>query len=100
MMAGRPSRNRHTPTAHAPEHAPNHPPASDPMPEVVKALAAYGVVRNYPKNAVIITEGDPSDSLYIVLAGRVKVYLSDDAGKEIVLNVHGPGSYVGEMAFD
>ena len=67
---------------------------------MVQALAAHGVVRKFPKNAVIITEGDPSDSLYVILSGRVKVYLSDAEGREVVLNEHGPGSYVGEMAFD
>jgi len=70
------------------------------MDEVVRALATHGIVRNYPKSAVIITEGDPSDSLYVILSGRVKVYLSDGEGKEVVLDVHGPGNYVGEMAFD
>ena len=74
--------------------------AADPMARVVQALAAHGIVRNYPKHAIIITEGDPSDSLYVILAGRVKVYLSEAGGKEVVLDVHGPGSYVGEMAFD
>jgi CRP/FNR family transcriptional regulator, cyclic AMP receptor protein len=70
------------------------------MAGVVRALAAHGVVRNYPKHAVIITEGDPSDSLFVILSGSVKVYLSEDDGKEVILNVHRAGSYVGEMAFD
>lgn len=72
----------------------------DPMAGVVQALAAHGIVRHYAKHAVIITEGDPSDSLYVILSGSVKVYLSEDGGKEVVLNVHRAGSYVGEMAFD
>ena len=72
----------------------------DPMAEVVQALAEHGIVRKYPKGAVIITEGDPSDSLYVILSGSVKVYLSEGGGKEIILNVHRAGSYVGEMAFD
>ncbi len=76
------------------------PAANDPMASVVQALASHGIVRSYPKHAVIITEGDPSDSLYVILSGRVKVYLGDASGKEVVLDVHGPGSYVGEMAFD
>jgi CRP/FNR family cyclic AMP-dependent transcriptional regulator len=70
------------------------------MAGVVQALAAHGIVRNYPKNAIIITEGDPSDSLYVILSGSVKVYLSKEDGKEVVLDVHRAGSYVGEMAFD
>jgi CRP/FNR family cyclic AMP-dependent transcriptional regulator len=74
--------------------------AADSMAEVVQALATHGIVRSYPKNVVIISEGDPSDSLYVILSGSVKVYLSKDDGKEVILNVHRAGSYVGEMAFD
>jgi CRP/FNR family cyclic AMP-dependent transcriptional regulator len=62
------------------------------------ALAAHGVVRRFPRNAVIITEGDTSDSLYVIITGRVKVYLADETGREVVLNVHGPGEYIGEMS--
>lgn len=87
-------------TRDATDQTTTNPVAVDPMTSVVQALAAHGIVRNYRKNAVIITEGDPSDSLYVILSGRVKVYLSDDNGKEVVLDVHGPGNYVGEMAFD
>ena len=68
--------------------------------DFVRTLAEHGILRNYPKGAVIITEGDPSDSLYVIVSGRVKVYLSDGDGREVVLDVHGPGTYVGEMAFD
>ena len=77
------------------------PPADDDrFDPIVRALAAHGVVRHYPKHAVIITEGDPSDSIYVILSGRVKVFLSDDDGREVVLDEHGPGTYVGEMALD
>ncbi|MGD2073976.1 MAG: Crp/Fnr family transcriptional regulator [Gammaproteobacteria bacterium] len=61
-------------------------------------LSRHAVTRVFPKNCVIINEGDSSDTLYIVLSGRVKAYLSDEQGKEIVLNFHGPGEYFGEMA--
>ena len=74
--------------------------ASAAQDDFVRTLAEHGIARNYPKGAIIITEGDPSDSLYVILSGRVKVYLSDGAGHEVVLAVHGPGTYVGEMAFD
>ena len=58
----------------------NAPAAAVSMTDVVQALSAHGIVRNYPKNAIIITAGDPSDSLYVILSGRVKVYLADDSG--------------------
>src|SRR5262245_64574489 len=40
------------------------------------------------------------DLLYVTMPERVKVYMIESDGKEIVLNIHGAGSYVGEMAFD
>ncbi|HXN16269.1 MAG TPA: Crp/Fnr family transcriptional regulator [Usitatibacter sp.] len=66
----------------------------------VKALAALGRVRTYPKNTVFITEGDSSDSVFVVLSGKVKVFVSDNEGREMILDTHGPGEYVGEMAMD
>ena len=68
--------------------------------ETLGAIAATGVVRSFPKNAVLINEGDTGDSLFIVLSGRVKVFASNEAGREIVLSFFGPGEYVGEMSLD
>jgi CRP/FNR family cyclic AMP-dependent transcriptional regulator len=67
---------------------------------MVRELAERGQVRSFPKNAVIINEGDKGESLFVILSGRVKVYVSDDDGREMVLDIHGPGDYVGEMALD
>jgi CRP/FNR family cyclic AMP-dependent transcriptional regulator len=69
-------------------------------PDTLREIAASGVVRNYPKNTVLINEGDIGDSLFIVLSGRVKVYSSNQAGREIVIAFHGAGEYVGEMSLD
>src|SRR4029079_11974400 len=66
----------------------------------VRQLASLGRVRSYPKNTVFITEGDSSDSVCVILSGRVKVFLSDSEGHEMILDTHGPGEYVGEMALD
>jgi len=78
--------------------------AIDPLapltPETLRQIAATGVIRAYPKNTVIINEGELSDSLFIVLTGRMKVYASNAAGREVVIAFHGPGEYVGEMSLD
>lgn len=66
----------------------------------LRALAGRTVTRNYPKQAIIVSEGDESDSLYLILAGRVKVYLADENGKELILAIKGPGQYFGEMVLD
>jgi CRP/FNR family cyclic AMP-dependent transcriptional regulator len=66
----------------------------------IAALADAAVVRTFPKNSIVVTEGERSDSLYVILAGRVKVYVSDEHGKDLVINVEGPGEYFGELALD
>jgi CRP/FNR family cyclic AMP-dependent transcriptional regulator len=66
----------------------------------LRALAERSVTRSYPKQAIIVTEGDESDSLYLILGGRVKIYLADEHGKELILAIKGPGQYFGEMVLD
>lgn len=77
------------------------PPAADPLhDDLLREIAARGNVKQYPANAVIINEGDEADSLFIVLAGRLKVYAANESGKEVILSTLGPGEYVGELALD
>ena len=77
--------------------------SSTPAPlqdETLRNITATGVIRTFPRNTVLINEGDVGDALYVVLSGRVKVYSSNDAGREFVIDFHGPGEYVGEMTLD
>ncbi|MET1255197.1 Crp/Fnr family transcriptional regulator [Aliikangiella maris] len=53
--------------------------------------------RSFPKKTQIVTEGDDSHSLYFLLEGRVKIYLDDDSGKEIIVNIHEAGDFFGEL---
>ena len=57
-------------------------------------------MRTFPRNTVLINEGDVGDALYVMLSGRVKVFSSNEAGREFVIDFHGPGEYVGEMSLD
>ena len=66
----------------------------------LRALAERTVTRSYARQAIIVSEGDDSDSLYLILSGRVKVYLADEHGKELILAIKGPGQYFGEMVLD
>ena len=61
-------------------------------------LAAGSARRSYPKGRTIVSEGEPSQSMYILLAGRAKVQRSDSEGKEVILAVLGSGEYFGEMS--
>ena len=69
-------------------------------PAEIDALAEGALLRTFPKNAVIVNEGDSTDSLYIILAGRVRVFLANDEGKEVTLGTQGSGEYFGEMVLD
>ena len=66
----------------------------------LNALSQHAVTRAYAKNTIIIHEGDQTDALYIILSGKIKVFLADEEGKEIVLDTQGPGEYFGEMVLD
>ncbi len=66
----------------------------------LRELAERGRVQSFRKDMVIIQEGDYGDTLYILLAGRVKVFATGDNEREVVFDTHGPGEYVGEMSLD
>ncbi len=64
----------------------------------IESLAAASARRNFPKGRTIVSEGEPSQSLYILLSGRAKVQRSDAEGKEVILAVLGSGDFFGEMS--
>ena len=66
----------------------------------LSALSKRAVTRSFPKNTVVLHEGDETDTLYIIVSGKVKVFLANEEGKEIVLDTQGPGEYFGEMVLD
>lgn len=66
--------------------------------EDLRAISSHAVTKSFAKNTVIMHEGDESDSLYVILSGRVKIFLSDEEGKEVILSAQGPGEYFGELA--
>ena len=68
---------------------------SDKELDVVRSVA---VERNFAKNAVVLTEGEIGDSLYMIQSGRVKVVIGDEDGREIILKILGPGDFFGEMS--
>ena len=63
-------------------------------------IAAVATVRTFPKRAIIVTEGDDTDSLYVVLSGKARVFVADEKGREVQLNQLGAGEYFGEVTLD
>jgi CRP/FNR family cyclic AMP-dependent transcriptional regulator len=68
---------------------------SDRELDVVRAVASE---KTYPKTAVVLTEGEMGDSLYMIQSGKVKVVIGDEEGREIILKILGPGDFFGEMS--
>lgn len=66
--------------------------------ETLQSLASHATIKTFPKNAIIINEGDDTGSFHIILSGKVRVYVSDEHGKELTLSMEGGGKYFGELA--
>lgn len=64
----------------------------------LNAISELATKRSFPKNTIIINEGDDTDSLYLILSGKVKIVLSDEDGKEIIISILEPGDYFGELS--
>ena len=67
-------------------------------PEELEKLTRIVARRRYDRGTILFFEGDPSDSLYLILSGSVKVYQTSEAGHEKILKVLGPREIVGELA--
>ena len=71
-----------------------------PFSPALRALAERAEPRRYRKGVLLIQEGDQGDTLYIVLAGKVRAFSQGDNEREITYGVYGPGEYVGEISLD
>jgi CRP/FNR family transcriptional regulator, cyclic AMP receptor protein len=68
------------------------------VPAEVTTFAQMAREKSYPKGSVILFEDDPGDSLFVVRAGRVKVVLVAEDGREVILGILGPGDHFGELS--
>jgi CRP/FNR family cyclic AMP-dependent transcriptional regulator len=66
----------------------------------LRALALRGNLRSYRKSSVVINEGDAGETLFILLQGSVKVFSTDQSGREITYGTITAGDYFGEMSLD
>lgn len=67
--------------------------------EELADIAARGSVRSFKPGTAIIRQGDPGDTLWIMLAGLARVSMVAANGREIVLDYAEPGAVLGEIAF-
>jgi CRP-like cAMP-binding protein len=60
-------------------------------------IALTMVRRRYRRNEVIFHEGDPGDSLHVVMEGRVKITRESAEGGEAIVVILSPGDSFGEL---
>jgi CRP-like cAMP-binding protein len=63
-----------------------------------RRLAAVSELRRFDKGETLFSEGDPSSFFYTVVSGRVKVFKMTPAGKDVILEIFGPGDPFGAVA--
>ncbi len=65
--------------------------------ECLRPLTRVAMLRHIPRHTVVLHAGDRTDNIYFVLSGALKVQISDDEGREVILSMLGPGELFGEM---
>ncbi|MCL4819505.1 MAG: Crp/Fnr family transcriptional regulator [Vicinamibacteria bacterium] len=60
-------------------------------------LAEVALVRNYDKGEALFDEGEPSEYLHTLVSGRAKVVKLLASGKEVILEIFGPGDPIGAV---
>jgi CRP-like cAMP-binding protein len=63
-----------------------------------QALASRARMRSYPAATVIFREGEPGDSLHVIVSGRVRIVVSSGSGEEATVAVLGVGDCFGELS--
>jgi CRP/FNR family cyclic AMP-dependent transcriptional regulator len=68
--------------------------------EELEEVSRHAVHRCFKARAVLMSEGEMTDALYVIMEGRVRAFVSNADGRQVVLSTMGPGEYFGELAFD
>ena len=65
--------------------------------EEIRSLVSKVTMRHFAAGELLFSEGEPCRGLYIIAAGRVRIFKSSASGREQVLAVNGPGEAVAEL---
>lgn len=67
-------------------------------PSDARLVAERMEIIRYPRNSLMIHEGEKNSSLYVILKGKVKIFLLDETGQEVILNYLHEGDHFGEIS--
>ena len=74
--------------------------SANPPSDTLRVLAGRGMSQTYRKGAVLITEGDVGDTIFINLAGKLRDFSVDSDDREATCGHYGLWEYVGEIGLD
>jgi CRP-like cAMP-binding protein len=66
--------------------------------EQLGPLVGMLVRRTFRKGQVILRQGEEGDSLFVIVAGRVRIYTLSPEGHELSMSIFDEGDFFGEMA--
>ena len=69
-------------------------------PSQLDSIGSHLAIRVVEKGDVIVRQGDVADTIFIIVAGQVKVYIHDDqeSEREVIVSTLGAGDFFGEIA--
>lgn len=67
-------------------------------PEAIAQIAALCTSRTLQDGETLFLKGDPGDALYGVRRGQIAITTTTDSGRQLTLNILGPGDVFGEIA--
>jgi CRP/FNR family cyclic AMP-dependent transcriptional regulator len=65
-------------------------------------IAKYdgGIIPTYQDQQIVYAQGDPSDALFYIVSGTVKVIINSEFGKEAIIAILAAGDFFGEGCLD
>jgi CRP/FNR family transcriptional regulator, cyclic AMP receptor protein len=70
----------------------------DLPPDLLHRLASVTQVLRVPAGALLFQQGDEGDSLYAVVDGLIRISVSGQGGRELIIGLFEPGDLFGEIA--
>ena len=67
-------------------------------PEDRRRLAGVSSARDFARGDTVFSEGDAPESFCVIVSGRVKVFKMTPSGKDVILEIFGPGDPLGAVA--
>jgi CRP/FNR family transcriptional regulator, polysaccharide utilization system transcription regulator len=70
----------------------------DGSPESTRPMLEQLIYKKAPKKEMLFVEGDPSNFIYYLASGKMKLFKTNELGKEYISRIYGQGEFFGYHA--